>query len=250
MVVLAACISAAATGAAAGGGLSVRAALSMRAALTPCSPPVPKTVVCYSRAGAGAVSGLGAVSQSYVLVVESAPAGCPAGSFTLLPTTVRLRVAGRGGLVLELAGTTTCADSLGVLNVERPFTILLGSGEYGGAAGGGLVRHAATLGSSKITGRDTYSGSIVVPGLDFDTLKPRLRGARSKTVRSPRGSKSMRVPLHVSAWDAHDGSISTTCRPRSGSRFRLGTTRVRCSATDSSANTARASFTVTVKATP
>ena len=41
--------------------------------------------------------------------------------------------------------------------------------------------------------------------------------------------------------------MPAVCRPKSGSRFKIGKTTVRCEATDSSANVAKASFTVTVK---
>jgi hypothetical protein len=160
----------------------------------------------------------------------------PGRLFALLPTTVRVSVASKGALTLDLFENSTCSDSLGVLGLERAFTIT-----------GGHVKHAASLGSAETTGRDTYSGTLVVPGLMFDTMRPRLRVARSKTLVAPRGATSMRVAFRVTAYDDHDGPIPTACSPRSGSRFRLGKARVHCSATDSSANTATASFTVAVK---
>jgi HYR domain len=57
----------------------------------------------------------------------------------------------------------------------------------------------------------------------------------------------MRVRFAVTARDAVDGSVAVTCKPRSGTFFKRGRTTVRCSATDSSANTSGAKFTVTVK---
>jgi len=51
----------------------------------------------------------------------------------------------------------------------------------------------------------------------------------------------------VAAHDDVDGTVPVTCAPRSGSFFPVGRTRVRCAATDKSANTATASFTVTVR---
>jgi hypothetical protein len=171
----------------------------------------------------------------------------PGRLFALLPTTVRVSVASKGALTLDLFENSTGSDSLGVLGLERAFTITGGSGSLAGAAGGGHVKHAASLGSAETKGRDTYSGTLVVPGLMFDTIRPRLPGACSKTLVAPRGATSMRVAFRVTAYDDHDGPIPTTCSPMSGSRFRLGKTRVHCSATDSSANTATASFTVAVK---
>ena len=50
----------------------------------------------------------------------------------------------------------------------------------------------------------------------------------------------------TSAVDVVDGYLRANCVPASGSMFAIGTTTVTCSATDSSANTGSASFTVTV----
>lgn len=44
-------------------------------------------------------------------------------------------------------------------------------------------------------------------------------------------------------------SVAARCTPRSGAAFRVGRTRVTCTATDSSANTATAAFTVVVRKT-
>jgi hypothetical protein len=60
-------------------------------------------------------------------------------------------------------------------------------------------------------------------------------------------ARRARVTYAVHASDAVDGTVPVSCRPRSGSRFRIGRTVVRCSATDSSGNTATARFTVRVK---
>ena len=49
--------------------------------------------------------------------------------------------------------------------------------------------------------------------------------------------------------DTADANASTTCNPASGSTFALGSTPVTCTATDSSGNTASATFTVTVRDT-
>ena len=58
----------------------------------------------------------------------------------------------------------------------------------------------------------------------------------------------MRVRYRLAATDNVDGAVAVACQPRSGSLFTVGRkTVVRCSATDKSANTMRASFTVTVK---
>ena len=54
-------------------------------------------------------------------------------------------------------------------------------------------------------------------------------------------------PIGVAATDDVDGSLPVSCQPKSGSRFKIGKTTVRCEATDSSGNTAKAAFRVTVR---
>jgi len=66
-------------------------------------------------------------------------------------------------------------------------------------------------------------------------------------VRAPKGAKTARVTFKVTARDGVDSAVPVACQPRSGSRFRIGRTTVRCEATDSSGNTGKAAFTVTVK---
>jgi hypothetical protein len=99
-----------------------------------------------------------------------------------------------------------------------------------------------------LSGTDTWAGTLVVPGLEFDLTAPTIRGAVSKTVRAPRGARRVRVRYAVSAEDAVDGGVPVTCTPKSGARFPIGRTRVQCSATDSSGNTSTTSFVVTVRA--
>jgi HYR domain len=91
------------------------------------------------------------------------------------------------------------------------------------------------------------SGVLDGPGLALDTSAPALSGAGNVTVNAPRGKRRARVSFFVRATDAVDGIVPVACTRRSGSFFKLGRTKVSCSATDSSANTGTASFTVTVK---
>jgi len=88
---------------------------------------------------------------------------------------------------------------------------------------------------------------MVVPNLEFDLQPPSISGAGAKVVRAPRKVKSVVVRYQLAATDNVDGRVPVACQPRSGSRFKVGRrTVVRCSATDKSANTTQASFTVTV----
>jgi hypothetical protein len=74
-----------------------------------------------------------------------------------------------------------------------------------------------------------------------------LSGAVSRTVRAAKRANRVRVRYAVTATDDVGGSLGAACTPSSGSAFRMGRTRVTCTVTDSSANTSRATFTVTVK---
>ena len=86
-------------------------------------------------------------------------------------------------------------------------------------------------------------------GLTFDLTAPTLNGAAPKTVRvAKKGAKNARVTFKVTATDDVDGTLPVSCQPRSGSQFKVGRTTVRCEATDTSGNGAKAAFAVTVKA--
>ena len=63
--------------------------------------------------------------------------------------------------------------------------------------------------------------SLAVPGLEFDLTPPVISGAVNRTVRAPKRAKRVRVRYSVSARDPVDGVVSASCKPRSGSRFKV-----------------------------
>ena len=223
------------------GSLAFGAALAMTSTAGPCPPGSPPDAdLCAARTGSGAVHGLGRVSETYTFFVQE---GDCDGVFE---TTARLEVAGKGELQLAVDRYRgECISSS--LNVSRAFTITGGSGIYAGASGGGTVSHRATPTASGSVGTDTWTGTLSVPRLEFDVTPPTLSGAVNKTVRARRGSTLVRVTYRVTASDAVDGSVPVSCRPTSGSRFKIGSTLVKCSATDTSANAKAGGFRVTVK---
>jgi hypothetical protein len=83
----------------------------------------------------------------------------------------------------------------------------------------------------KITVRDTTPPTLTVPG------------PISVATTNPDGAV---VDFEVTATDVADPSPSTTCTPASGTLFAVGQTKVTCTATDSSGNSASKSFNVTV----
>lgn len=223
------------------GSLTTNAVLSMTSTLDPCPPgSPPEADVCAARTGGGAVSGLGEVSATYMFFVKEGDCD------VVFETTARLQVAGKGELQLAVDRYRgACISSS--LNLSRAFTITGGSGIYAGASGGGTVTHQYSPTPSGSSGTDTWTGTLSVPGLEFDVTPPTLSGAVNKTVRARKGSKRVRVTYRVTASDAVDGSVPVSCQPRSGSRFKIGRTFVKCSATDTSANANTERFRVIVK---
>jgi hypothetical protein len=167
----------------------------------------------------------------------------------VLAYSARLSVEGKGDLLLALAETPECVPELAVPRATQAFTVTEGTGAYVGASGSGTVTRVAGVPAVRVVGEDTWTGTLVVPGLEFevDRIAPTITGAASKTVRAPRKAKRVRVRYKVTATDDVDGPVAVSCRPASGSRFKIGRTNVTCSAADKSGNTAMARFTVTVK---
>ena len=68
-------------------------------------------------------------------------------------------------------------------------------------------------------GTETWTGTLEVPGLEFDVTRPTLTGATSKKVKAKKGAKSARVVFRVTAQDDRDGALPVSCAPRSGKRL-------------------------------
>jgi HYR domain len=250
---------------AAAGKLEVRGKLRLISGplILPCTGPLPgppprAATGCQARTGTGVVRGLGNVSVSYTWLLGVGRPACTAGFAKPLATIGRLSVAGKGDINFAVDEGARCFSLEGLpgpgwfdwLYEPQEFTITGGTGPYAGASGSGkierLYRSAPPPGKPEES-TEYWTGTLAVPGLEFDESAPKLHGASSRTVRVQRGAKSRRVTFNVTATDRVDGAVEVSCRPRPGSSFKLGKTRVDCSATDSSGNTAKAAFTVTVR---
>lgn len=228
----------------AAGGLNLQGTLRLVSTPVQCPPETPPDATeCRARTSEGRVSGLGSVSLTYTWSFRIGPPTCPSNVGKPLATTGRLVVVGKGAIQFTLADGARCVDQEPVRNEPQDFTITGGTGTYEGATGSGTVKRVVGGGS----GTETWNGTLVVTGLEFDVTAPTLSGAVRKTVRAPRGAKRVRVTYAVSARDGVDGGVPVSCSPRSGSRFSIGSTVVTCSATDTSGNTRTAKFTITVK---
>jgi len=228
--------------------LEIRAELrlvSIRAGACPSGVSV--TTLCPSRTGEGSAPGLGNATVAYSYLVDEAPPACPMGSVKVLGYPVRLAVGGKGELQIAVAERGECLTAEAGISAGQTFAITGGTGIYAGAAGSGTVTRALGSNDAGASGTETWAGTLTVPGLEFDTTAPTLSGAASKRVKAKKGTKSARVVFAVTARDDKDTSVAVSCDRRSGSRFPLGKSRVTCTATDSSANSASASFTITVK---
>lgn len=211
-------------------------------------PPGVTAPVCAARTGEGLVPGLGKVTEAYTFLAETDLPPCGPGFGRALSYPVRFVIANKGEIDFSLA-EAGCVALEAVRTARQAFTITGGTGIYAGASGSGTVGRG--LGQETAIGRvghETWTGTLVVPGLEFDETPPSLTGAVAKTVRVPRAVRRARVVYTVAARDDVDGAVPVTCAPRSGALFRIGRTIVTCSTTDSSANTRTARFTVTVRA--
>jgi HYR domain len=228
----------------AAGTLNLRGVLPVVSTPVECPPEAPPDATeCRARTGKGVVSGLGSVSETYTWSFRMGPPTCPSNLGTPLATTGQLVVVGKGEIHFALAQGARCVEQEPMRNEPQDFTITGGTGRYEAASGSGTVERA--LGGG--VGTERWTGTLVVPGVEFDVTPPTLAGARSKTVRASKGAKRVRVTYAVIARDDVDGAVPVSCSPRSGTRFAIGRTVVTCSATDTSGNARTARFTITVK---
>jgi hypothetical protein len=176
---------------------------------------------------------------------------CPSGLGKALAYPIHLVVAGKGAIDVAVSEAPECIAVEPVRTQTQAFTVTGGTGIYAGASGGGTLERVlgAPADDGARHGLETWKGTLAVPGLEFDVIAPKFAGAKSRPVVAPRRAKRVRVRFAVTATDDVDGSVPATCRPRSGSRWlRIGrSVRVRCSATDTSANVAKTSFRITVR---
>ncbi|MGB2873984.1 MAG: HYR domain-containing protein [Gaiellaceae bacterium] len=209
-----------------------------------CGPGTPAQTFCYPATTDPAIPGLGKTTMAFTILEDRSDPNpdCAHAKIDRLP----IVVTGKGEIDLS-------AQSSGCQPYADPqplaFTVTGGSGIYAGATGSGeltLLSHTEPPSPKGRTLHAELSGTLSVPGLQFDTTKPRLKGLKNLAVTT-KSKRGKRVRFSVTATDQVDGSVSVSCKPPSGSLFRLGRTAVTCKAMDSSGNTATGRFTVQVK---
>jgi hypothetical protein len=191
------------------------------------------------------IPGLGRVTDSFVVTTADEGLACvPLGLST------DVRTVGSKGAIDASIGTSAPCNAM-----PTTFSITGGTGMFAGAGGGTLKADIGLLEDDQYFDaddpgdwtKDTWSGTLTVPGATFDLTAPVISGAHERTVSVPKKARSARLVYTVTAHDNADSAVRVTCKPASGSQFKVGRTTVRCSTTDSSANTATASFVITVK---
>jgi flagellar hook assembly protein FlgD len=210
----------------------------------PVPPTLPEVVV------ADATS-----SQGAFVTFDAGGASCDHASGSLFPVgTTTVTCTATNGF-----GTTTGSFSV-VVNptfgsppiLTIPEIVVAEATSPSGAAvsfdnGGATCDHASgsqfamgntTVSCSMTNSYGTSNGSFTV--VVTDTVPPTLNLPANIT------TGNQVVTYTATATDNIDGSVPVSCSPASGSTFPSGTTTVQCAATDSHANTATGSFTVTV----
>jgi hypothetical protein len=195
---------------------------------TDCPAGTPAADHCVGQAGSVPVKGLGTVHVETFHIVDPSDQTCPKGTV-------------EGDLVTSHGTLSVSGAAPKCVNVtfgygDYPVEIT-GSGKFSGVSGTGTVANGG--GSYIVTATLKAAAPL------FDVQAPTLAGATNRTVKSSTGHGA-RVKFAVTAHDDVDTAVPVSCKPRSGSVFRVGRTHVTCSASDSSANAATRLFTVTV----
>ena len=201
-----------------------------------CPSGTPSTTSCVQVTGTATIRGLGVASETYAGMLDRSNPSCQHASWT----PVVVNVAGKGKLDVSFTDPYTCDPTSGAAVAD--FTISGGTGPYQDATGTGTVTNAGS--PPNVT--DTWSGTLDAPDTTFDLTPPTIHAPNDIMRFVRNGTHSRRVNYQVTATDAADGTVPVNCKPRSGSQFKLGRTHVTCTASDTSANTTRTTFTIRV----
>jgi hypothetical protein len=229
------------------GTLVLNASLGLTSSLGGCAPPS-GAEHCATRTIQGLIPGLGTVNGTYEFYVDQGPPACAGSDGRALAYPIRFAVAGKGEIHVAVAEAAQCVPDQSIRTQAQTFTVTGGTGVYAGASGSGTLERSLAETATGGVGRETWAGTLNVPGREFDVTPPTIFGAVAKAVRVPRTARRARVVYLVSARDDVDGAVPVSCRPRSGSRLPIGRTIVTCLAADTSGNTRSAKFRVTVRA--
>ena len=234
-------VSASSSAPSAAGTLNLRATLATSSPSATCPPEAPPGADCHRRTGNGSVSGLGTVVAKYTWLFGMGD--CPTTLVKPLATTGRIVVANKGEIDFGLSDGARCVEQEPARNEPQDFTVTGGTGAYQGASGRGAVERSLSGGHGWSGGPSPHRVRRLSGCRRSSTSRRRSSAARCRTP----GRGRVRVTYKVAASDAVDKQVAVVCLPWSGSWFPIGRTSVTCQARDSSGNTGRARFAVTVK---
>jgi hypothetical protein len=217
--------------------LAIDSTVRMEFDLEGCPPSAPPGFCYRSKPARGLVRGLGETVWNVELDIDRSDPAEQCSSWKLLSGSVAAAGKGAVRLVGQSEGCQPF-NRAGKVSV----TVTDGDGRFAGASGSGLLDFVE---QAPYTAAVRLTGTLTVPGFEFDLTAPTISGVKNMTLATRR--RAVRVRYAVSGRDEVDGSIPVMCTPRSGSRFKIGRTKVSCTAQDSSANVAAARFTVAVK---
>jgi hypothetical protein len=154
--------------------------------LAGCPPGTPSTTVeCIRFLGTASIPGLGRVTESYTKSFDGTICPDQVASFK----TAVFEVAGKGTIEVSMQSWPACADPAattptGVTSLLEG-TIDHGTGRFAGASGNLKLTNHVNPPSSPLSGSasDIWTGTLVVPGMEFDLTPPVLTGATSKLVK-------------------------------------------------------------------
>jgi hypothetical protein len=224
--------------------LQVNGSLLVKFDRVDCAAGMPATTNCYSNVSlrSDVVPGLGTLTTAYTLIFDDFAAACGH-----VHAQIAIVVAGKGDINLATRSTGCITPDQLTRFPPVEVTVSGGSGPYAGASGSGVLDYQNNeTGGGSGSSRITWTGTLRVAGLAFDTTPPQFTGTTSKVVKT-RLASGARVRYAVSASDATDGPLTAACLPKSGSVFAIGRTYVNCNAIDKSGNTATARFVIAVK---
>ena len=208
------------------GKLTFHSELAWRGHRVDCPAGTPASVVCRQHEGSGVIPGLGAVTERYLFLNQTGTAECP-GNYRVLALSIQFIVGTKGTIQITSAPSTDCMPEGQAVTLNFPsFTITGGSGIYSGASGTGTFRkllRPASAGAfpepGMAIGKDIWDGTVLVPGLAFDTTAPVLRGAVTKTVVAARGREACarQIPSFLRSTRRTAQSPFPAGRPRAAS---------------------------------
>ncbi len=178
---------------------------------------------CAARTSTGPFAGLGQVTGRYTFVIDVGPPTCANGWGKARAYAVRFAIASKGEINFELAPAAEC------LNEEQRSRCASCDADVHGHWGHRdlrrCIRHRNRCAFSQqrttgAAGTETWTGTLTVPGLEYDVTARRwrerpIRRCKPRRVRSRPESSS--GSLHRTTGMA---TLPVACAPRSGSRFR------------------------------